>query len=73
MSRSRRDTTFRKADVMRAIRAAQAVGISDFRIEIDKNGVIAIVPGEPPKDNGTGIINPWDEVLTDDPNQERPA
>jgi hypothetical protein len=73
MSRSRRDTTFRKADVMRAIRAAQAVGIPNPRIEIDRHGTITIIPGEPPKDNGTGIINPWDEVLTNDPNQKRPA
>ena len=50
--RSRRDTTFRKADVMRAIRAAQAVGISNPRIEIDRHGTIMIIPGEPPKDNG---------------------
>jgi hypothetical protein len=62
MSRSRRDTTFRKADVMRAIRAAQAVGISDFRIEIDKNGVIAIIPGEAPRDNGAA--NPLDEWMS---------
>jgi hypothetical protein len=67
MVRHRRDTTFRKADVMRAIRAAQAVGISNPRIEIDRHGTIAIIPGEAPKDNGAGIINPWDEVLTNDP------
>jgi hypothetical protein len=72
MSRSRRDTTFRKADVMRAIRAAQAVGISDFRIEIDRHGTIAIVPAEPPKDNGVAA-NPWDEVLTNAADENRPA
>ena len=52
MVRCRRDTTFRKADVMRAIRAAQAVGISNPRIEIDRHGTITIVLGEPSKDNG---------------------
>jgi hypothetical protein len=62
MSRSRRDTTFRKADVMRAIRAAQAVGISNPRIEIDRHGTITIIPGEAPKDNGAA--NPLDEWMS---------
>ena len=35
MVRCRRDTTFRKTDLVRAIRAALAVGISNLRIEID--------------------------------------
>ena len=67
MVRCRRDTTFRKADVMRAIRAAQAVGISNPRIEIDRHGTITIVLGEPSKDNGAAApdmpeptdTNPW--------------
>jgi hypothetical protein len=62
MVRHRRDTTFRKADVMRAIRAAQAVGISNPRIEIDRHGTITIIPGEAPKDNGAA--NPLDEWMS---------
>jgi hypothetical protein len=62
--RSRRDTTFRKADVMRAIRAAQAVGISKPRIEIDRHGTIMIIPGEPPKDNGAAAPDTPESVPT---------
>jgi len=52
MTRKPRDLTFRKNDVARAIRAAQAAGVPNPRIEIDRHGTISIVAGEPPK-NGT--------------------
>lgn len=67
MTRRHRDQTFRKADVIRAIRAAQAVGIPNPRIKIDRHGTITILPGEPSKDTDGAKPddNPWDEVLTD--------
>jgi len=53
MPRRYRDQTFRKADVMRAWRAAQAAGIPNPRIEIDRHGTIAIIPGDPSRNNST--------------------
>ena len=63
MVRCRRDTTFRKADVVRAIRAAQAVGISNPRIEIDRHGTITIVLGEPTKDNGAAAPDTPESII----------
>ena len=59
----RRDTTFRKADVMRAIRAALAVGLSNPRIEIDRHGTITIVLGEPSKDNGAAASDTPENII----------
>jgi hypothetical protein len=68
---------FKDRDIQRVVRAARRAGIDVARVEVNpRTGEIAAVarqPGEPPKDNGAGIINPWDEVLTNDPDQERPA
>jgi hypothetical protein len=46
-----------------AIRAAQAVGISNPRIEIDRNGTITIVLGEPPKDNGAAAPDTPESII----------
>jgi hypothetical protein len=51
MPRRYRDQTFRKTDVVRALRAAQTAGIPSPRIEIDRHGTIAIIPGAPPEAN----------------------
>jgi hypothetical protein len=69
MPRRYRDQTFRKTGVVRALKAAQAAGIPNPRIEIDRHGTIAIVTTEPLKDDGAA--NPWDEVLTDDADEKR--
>jgi hypothetical protein len=49
MTRKPRDVTFRKND---AIRAAQAAGVPNPRIEIDRHGTSII--GDPPK-NGSAV------------------
>jgi hypothetical protein len=66
--RSPRDLTFRKNDVVRAIKAAEAAGVPNPRIEIDREGTICIVAGEPAK-NGVGDVNgqaqgadEWDRI-----------
>jgi hypothetical protein len=66
MSRRHRDQTFRKNDVVRALRAAQAAGIENPRIEIDTiTRVIRIVPGDLPSNDAAAKAadNPWDTVL----------
>lgn len=47
MTRRYRDQTFRKTDVVRALRAAQTADILNPRIEIDRHGTISILPGKP--------------------------
>jgi len=44
---ARAPSTFRQADVTRAIRAAAAAGVSIARVEIDNSGKIVIVIGKP--------------------------
>ncbi len=63
MTRRARDLTFRKNDAIRAIKAAQAAGVPNPRIEIDRHGTISILAGEPPAKNDTATTNTWDEVL----------
>ena len=53
MTRRARDLTFRKNDAIRAIKAAQAAGVPNPRIEIDRHGTISIIAGEPPPKDGT--------------------
>jgi hypothetical protein len=50
MTRHPRDLTFRKNDAVRAIRAAQAAGIPNPCIRIDRHGTITILSGEPAND-----------------------
>jgi hypothetical protein len=50
MPRHPRDLTFRKNDAVRAMKAAQAAGILNPRIAIDRHGTITITSGDPPKE-----------------------
>jgi hypothetical protein len=48
MSRKRGDgCTFRQRDVKEAIKAARNAGLENFRVDIDKNGIISVVPMAP--------------------------
>jgi hypothetical protein len=54
---ARRPCTFRKNDVVRAIKAAKTAGILHPRVEIDlRHGTISIISGEAPE---TADLNPW--------------
>jgi hypothetical protein len=44
---SRGAYSFKQRDVTRAINAAKAAGIAIGRVEVDKNGKIVIVTGQP--------------------------
>jgi hypothetical protein len=71
--RKPRDLTFRKNDVVRAFKAAWDAGIPNPRIEVDRDGTISITAGEPAAKNDTANSNPWDKVLTNAADQDRPA
>jgi hypothetical protein len=42
----RRPSTFKKADLTRATKAVQAAGLGIARVEVGRDGLIVIVPGE---------------------------
>jgi hypothetical protein len=66
-----RASSFRKTDVTRALKAAMAAGIANPVVKVDpKTKEITITGGERP---ATGATNPWDEVLTDAADKERPT
>ena len=57
------DCTFRQRDVKEAIKAARNAGLENFRVDIDRNGTISVVPlapGEPGPGKGT---SEWDDDL----------
>jgi hypothetical protein len=63
-------TTFKQADVERAVRAAKAVGLVPHVVEVvTPDGTTIRICGQ--RDAAAG--NPWDEVLsTDDEKKIRP-
>jgi hypothetical protein len=42
----RRPSTFKKADLIRATKAVQAAGLDIARVEVSRDGLIVIVPGQ---------------------------
>jgi hypothetical protein len=55
--------TFRQRDVTAAIKAAVAAGVAIARIEIDRGGKIAIIPGRPnDMAEALGGGNEWDSI-----------
>jgi hypothetical protein len=62
--------TFRHSDAARLIRAAQAAGLTVRGVTLDGHKVTLEVDGG----TATGsALNPWDGVLTDDPDAKRTA
>jgi hypothetical protein len=59
--RRRAPCTFRQTDITRALKAALAAGFGQVRVEIDKDGKIAIVAGNNAEGVGTPT-NEWDGV-----------
>jgi hypothetical protein len=55
--------TFRKNDVVRALKAAQRAGVPNPRVEIDfRHGTISIISGEAPRENCAA--NPLDQWMS---------
>jgi len=57
----RRPSLFKERDVKRAARAVLAMGLNIGRVEIDKNGTIVVVPGNPTADESKER-NEWDDA-----------
>ena len=64
---------FRETEMRRAIKAARSAGIEIARLDVNKDGGFAIIPGKPDGGGNGGASNPWDEVLTNAADKERPA
>lgn len=59
---ARRSQTYKKSDLTRAIKAAEAAGVRNARFEVNQRGTIAIIPG-----NSAELEpNEWNSVLRDD-------
>jgi hypothetical protein len=60
---SRRPCIFRQRDVTRAVKAVAAAGATVAKVEVDKDGKIVVVVGEPSQNppSSTGG-NEWDRV-----------
>ena len=57
---------FRQRDLSRAVRGARSAGMEIARIEIDKEGVIKLIPGKPEgsEESATRDLqsNEWDSL-----------
>lgn len=62
---SRSPALFRQSDLTRALKGAQAAGLSVARVEVDASGKLVVVIGEPAKAAEGQPTNEWDEVLGD--------
>jgi hypothetical protein len=62
---ARAPSKFRQGDITRAVKGAFAGGAASVRVEVDKNGKIAVVAsktGAEPAITANGEINEWDSV-----------
>ena len=57
---SRRSTHFTQRDATRLMRAALAAGLAVQRIEVDRDGKLVVVTGEPGKTE-VSSRNEWDQ------------
>jgi hypothetical protein len=57
---SRRPCMFRQTDLKRAVKAVRAAGLEVARVEINKDGVIVVVPGKFAEDVAGGSdLDKW--------------
>jgi hypothetical protein len=54
--------TFRQRDLKEAIKAARNAGLENFRVDVDKNGTISVMPTAPGEQNSQGGTL-WDKLL----------
>lgn len=60
----RRPLIFKKTDLTRALKGVRAAGMEIGRIEINKEGVIVMVPGKPEEPTtASAEANEWDSVV----------
>ena len=59
----RRVCLFRQTDLKRALKGARAAGMEIARVEINKEGVIVMVPSKPEEPaDASEEVNEWDSV-----------
>jgi hypothetical protein len=58
---SRGPCTFKKRDVMQAIKAARAAGLTVNRCEIDRQGKISIISADEQQKNSASLRD-WEDV-----------
>ena len=57
----RRPCLFRKSDITKAVKAAQAAGVPVARVEVGRDGQIIVVAGTGAVEhNAASTINEWD-------------
>lgn len=61
MQRGRRRNLFTRNDMKRAVASAQEAGLPIAPVDINQEGTISVIVGEPSAKGGGD--NPWDEIL----------
>jgi hypothetical protein len=60
---SRRPCVFRQRDMTRAVKGVTAAGVTVAKVQVDKDGKIVVVVGEPRQNSVSSIEgNEWDRV-----------
>lgn len=57
--------TFRQRDLKQAIKAARSAGLENFRVDVDRNGTISVVPLAPGEPADVKGASGWDKPLDD--------
>jgi hypothetical protein len=65
--------SFKHSDAARLIRAVEAAGKKITGVTLNNGVVTALVDCEQPAATGSNNANPWDEVLQNDSDKERPS
>jgi hypothetical protein len=60
---SRQPCVFRQRDVTRAVKAVAAAGVAVAKVEVDRDGKIVVVVGEPSQNRlSSNGGNEWDRI-----------
>ena len=70
-TKKRRPLRFHQREAERLMRAVRKMGLPIGRVDVDPTGRISIATVKEANTDQTN--NPWDEVLTDATDEERPA
>jgi hypothetical protein len=65
--------TFKHTDARRLVLAARDAGLKVRGLTLDRDGNITVLADDSEAPSGDDNSNPWDKVLGDDQDAERPA